>query len=59
MDPFENSFFPTQHYILRFTLVGARVTAVWYPALRVSHCSFLELLEQGSAIFFYKDYRVF
>ena len=39
MDPFENSFFPIQHYILKFTFVDAFVTTAWYPALRVSHCS--------------------
>ena len=35
MDPSENSFFPIQHYILKFTFADVFVTTAWYPALRV------------------------
>lgn len=54
MDPFGNSSFPTQHSILRFTPVDACVTAVWYSALRASHCLFTHVLELGSAVFLCK-----
>ena len=52
MDPSENSFFPIQHYILKFTFVDAFVTTAWYPALRVEfsrqeYCSKLSFPSLG------------